>query len=67
MKLWIYRIEFRSPGKVPNIVTIEKMKIGVSYAKNPFLVKNMENMRYSDQLGRGIPMIMKTVKDLGAI
>lgn len=43
------------------------MKIGVSYAKNPFLVKNMENMRYSDQLGRGIPMIMKTVKDLGAI
>lgn len=60
------RIEFRSPGKLPNTVTIEKMRIGVSYARNPFLVKYMENMRYIDQLGRGIPMIFKTMKDLGA-
>jgi ATP-dependent DNA helicase RecG len=42
------------------------MKIGVSYARNPFLVKYMENMRYIDQLGRGIPMIIKTMKDKGA-
>jgi ATP-dependent DNA helicase RecG len=60
------RIEFHSPGKLPNTVTIEKMKIGVSYARNPFLVKYMENMRYIDQLGRGIPMIIKTMKDIGA-
>lgn len=60
------RIEFRSPGKLPNTVTIEKMKIGVSYARNPFLVKYMENMRYIDQLGRGVPMIIKTMKDIGA-
>ncbi len=60
------RIEFHSPGKLPNTVTIEKMKIGVSYARNPFLVKYMENMRYIDQLGRGIPMIIKTMKDNGA-
>ncbi|MDF2884015.1 MAG: recG2, partial [Clostridiaceae bacterium] len=46
-------------------VTIEKMKIGVSYARNPFLVKYMENMRYIDQLGRGIPMIIKEMKDMG--
>lgn len=59
------RIEFHSPGKLPNTVTIEKMKIGVSYARNPFLVKYMENMRYIDQLGRGIPMIMKEMKDMG--
>lgn len=51
------RIEFHSPGKLPNTVTIEKMKIGVSYARNPFLVKYMENMRYIDQLGRGVPRI----------
>lgn len=60
------RIEFHSPGRLPNTVTIEKMKIGVSYARNPFLVKYMENLRYIDQLGRGIPMIIKTMKDLGA-
>jgi ATP-dependent DNA helicase RecG len=59
------RIEFHSSGKLPNTVTIEKMKIGVSYARNPFLVKYMENMRYIDQLGRGIPMIIKEMKDMG--
>lgn len=60
------RIEFHSPGKLPNTVTIEKMKVGVSYARNPFLVKYMENLRYIDQLGRGIPMIIKTMKNLQA-
>lgn len=60
------RIEFHSPGRLPNTVTIEKMKIGVSYARNPFLVKYMENMRYIDQLGRGIPMILKTMKNKGS-
>jgi ATP-dependent DNA helicase RecG len=47
-------------------VTIEKMKIGVSYARNPFLVKYMENMRYIDQLGRGVPMLIKKMKEKGA-
>jgi len=60
------RIEFHSPGRLPNTVTIEKMKIGVSYARNPFLVKYVENLRYIDQLGRGIPMIMKAMKEAGA-
>ena len=60
------RVEFHSPGRLPNTVTIEKMKIGISYARNPFLVKYMENLRYIDQLGRGIPMIMKSMKELGA-
>lgn len=60
------RIEFHSPGRLPNTVTIEKMKIGISYARNPFLVKYMENLRYIDQLGRGIPMILKSMKEAGA-
>ncbi|HEY5586485.1 MAG TPA: ATP-binding protein [Ruminiclostridium sp.] len=60
------RIEFHSPGRLPNTVTIDKMKIGVSYARNPFLVKYMENLRYIDQLGRGIPMIIKSMKEAEA-
>ena len=60
------RIEFHSPGRLPNTVTVEKMKIGISYARNPFLVKYMENLRYIDQLGRGIPMILKSMKGAGA-
>ncbi|HHW43792.1 histidine kinase [Desulfofundulus thermobenzoicus] len=61
------RIEVRSPGRLPNTVTIEKMKIGTSYARNPFLLKYMENMRYVDRLGRGIPMIIRLMKNLVGI
>jgi ATP-dependent DNA helicase RecG len=56
------RIEFISPGKLPNTVTIEKLKAGVSYAANPVIVKFMENLRYIDKLGRGIPMVCKEVE-----
>lgn len=56
------RIEFISPGKLPNTVTIDKIKAGVSYAVNPVIVKFMENLRYIDKLGRGIPMVCKEVE-----
>lgn len=51
------RLEVRSPGRLPNSVTIEKMKAGVSFALNPVLLKFMQNLRYIDKLGRGIPMV----------
>jgi ATP-dependent DNA helicase RecG len=59
------RIEFRSPGKLPNTVTIEKMKEGYSVARNPFLVKYLQNYQYIDQIGSGIPMILKQMKLMG--
>ncbi len=51
------RIEFISPGKLPNTITVDKLKAGVSYAVNPVIVKFMENLRYIDKLGRGLPMV----------
>ncbi len=53
------RIEFISPGRLPNTVSIEKLKLGVSYARNPVIVKFMENLRYIDKLGRGLPMVYR--------
>ena len=51
------RIEFISPGKLPNTITTDKLKSGVSYAVNPVIVKFMENLKYIDKLGRGLPMV----------
>ncbi|EIM63598.1 LOW QUALITY PROTEIN: putative transcriptional regulator with HTH domain [Desulfobacter postgatei 2ac9] len=59
------RIEFISPGRLPNTVTIEKLKSGVSYAVNPVIVKFMENLRYIDKLDRGIPMVCHEARLLG--
>ncbi|EIC20226.1 RNA-binding domain-containing protein [Thiorhodovibrio frisius] len=53
------RIEVISPGRLPNTVTIEKLRCGVSYAVNPVLVKFMENLRFIDKLGRGLPMVYR--------
>ncbi|OSO94193.1 transcriptional regulator [Cylindrospermopsis raciborskii CENA303] len=59
------RIEFMSPGKLPNTVTIDKLRFGVSYSINPVIVKFMENLRYIDKLGRGLPMVYQEAKKLG--
>lgn len=59
------RIEFISPGRLPNSVSIEKIKMGVSYARNPVIVKYLENLRYIDKLGRGLPMVYQTAKRAG--
>ena len=59
------RLEVISPGELPNTVTIEKLKSGVSYAVNPVIVKFMENMNYIDKLGRGLPMVWQEAQKLG--
>ncbi len=46
-------------------MTIDKLKAGVSYASNPILVKFMENLRYIDRLGRGLPMVYQEIRKLG--
>lgn len=51
------RIEFISPGMLPNTVVIEKLTTGTSFSRNPLLVKLMENLGYMDKLGRGLPMV----------
>ncbi len=53
------RIEFINPGRLPNTITTDKLKVGVSLAINPIIVKFMENMRYMDRLGRGLPMVYR--------
>jgi len=59
------RIEFVSPGKLPNTVTPEKLSSGVSFAVNPIIVKFMENLRFSDKIGRGLPMVWREAQKLG--
>jgi ATP-dependent DNA helicase RecG len=58
------RIEFISPGRLPNTVTIEKLRQGVSYAVNPVILKFMENLRYIDKLGRGLPMVCREAEKI---
>lgn len=63
--LFADRLEVISPGRLPNTVTIEKLSVGTSFARNPILVRLMENLGYVDKLGRGLPMVWREAKLLG--
>lgn len=63
--LFADRLEVLSPGRLPNTVTIEKLAVGVSFARNPILVRLMENLGYVDKLGRGLPMVWRAARQLG--
>lgn len=67
IRVFLYddRLEVISPGRLPNTVTIEKLKAGVSYAVNPVIVKFMENLNYIDKLGRGLPMVYAEAQKRG--
>lgn len=61
------RIEFISPGRLPNTIIIEKLTTGTSFSRNPLLVKLMENLGYMDKLGRGLPMVYQEATKLNRI
>jgi len=54
------RLEVISPGLLPNTVPV-----GTSFARNPALVRFMENLGYADKLGRGLPMVCREAAGLG--
>ena len=58
------RMEFISPGRLPNTVKINKLTTGTSFARNPLLVRLMENLGYMDKLGRGLPMVYQESRKL---
>jgi ATP-dependent DNA helicase RecG len=59
------RLEVISPGRLPNTISVEKLSVGVSFARNPILVRFMENLGYVDKLGRGLPMVWQEARKLG--
>ena len=48
------RLEVRSPGWLPNTVTVEGMMAGVRYARNQTLVNVMRDYEYVDARGMGV-------------
>ena len=52
------RVEITNPGGLPNTLTVEKLRYGHSAPRNMFLLKFMDNYRYIDGLGRGIPTMV---------
>ncbi len=58
------RVEIRSPGKLPNTVTIESMKVGGSHVlRNPTIYNFFVKMGLVTDVGSGVVRLIKTVKE----
>jgi len=57
------KVEFHTPGKLPNSVTIESMKIGGAHVlRNPTIYNLLEKMGLVTDVGSGIRRIIESVK-----
>lgn len=67
ISVWIYnnRVEIKSPGKLPNTLTIEKMKAGVRYHRNPVIVQYFYDANIVERMGQGIPNANKWLIENG--
>lgn len=55
------RLEIHSPGRLPNTLNLQKIRYGNSAPRNLLLLKYLDNMRYIDGLGRGIPLMINAL------
>lgn len=59
------RMIVTSPGGLPNTQTIDRIKTGISYARNPLLLQYFYDYRYVERLGRGVPKIIAAMEANG--
>ncbi len=60
--LYENRIEFKSPGRIPNSLTIDKIKQGIMYHRNPVIVQFLYDAGYVERLGRGVRNSVEAMK-----
>lgn len=56
------RIEIISPGKLPNTITLENIRLGVHAERNPLLVSFLSKMGYMTQIGTGVIRMIRLLK-----
>ncbi|HET8893784.1 MAG TPA: ATP-binding protein [Gaiellaceae bacterium] len=53
--LYTDRLEIVSPGRLPNTVTVEKMRSGYRATRNELIKEVLRDYRYVDARGLGVP------------
>jgi len=56
------RIEVKSPGKLPNTVTVENIRLGFPLHRNPLIVSFLAKEHRMTEIGTGIPRMIRLLK-----
>jgi len=57
------RIEVKSPGKLPNTVTIENIKLGFPLHRNPLIVSFLAKEHKMTEIGTGVPRMIRLLRE----
>lgn len=57
------RVEIRSPGKLPNSVTLENIRTHYSKLRNETIARVLFNLGFVNTLGSGIPRMIRLMKE----
>ncbi len=64
LSLYSDRLEIISPGKLPNGITAERMRVGCRAARNEILKDVMRDYGYLEHMGLGVPRkIIRSMRD----
>ena len=65
IRLFVFddRVEFHSPGKPPNTVDAEAMRMGSHVVRNPHIYARLSDAGLVTRAGSGIPRIVKLVRE----
>jgi ATP-dependent DNA helicase RecG len=65
VRLFVFddRIEFHTPGKPPNTVDEEAMRMGVHVVRNPHIYARLSDAGLVTRAGSGIPRIVRLIKE----
>ena len=58
------RVEMHSPGRLPNTITLETIRYGVHYERNPRLCALLSHLGYMREIGTGIPKMIRLTRQL---
>lgn len=66
IRIFSNRIEVESQGRLPNTLTIEKIKAGQKFQRNPILVRFAQDFGLMEHKGLGIrKIVMETLRNTG--
>lgn len=57
------RIEIRTPGKLPNSVSIENMRTSIHVLRNPIIYNLLNKMGMVTDVGSGVPRMIKIIRE----
>jgi len=67
IRLFIFddRVEIINPGRLPNTVTLDNIRLGIHVERNPVIVTFLTKLGLMSQIGTGIPRMIRLMREQG--